>query len=74
MLPALRAGDCLVVQRRRAVRPVPGGWELASDNPAVAGLGLTHGPAAVEAVVRWRYWPWPPTGLAGSVPGPTSPP
>ena len=82
MLPTLRAGDCLLVDRRRAVqagdlvvarfrsrpsllvvkravRPLAGGWELASDNPAVAGHGLTSGLADVESVVRLRYWPLP---------------
>ena len=82
MLPTLRAGDCLVVDRRRAVRagdlvvarfrarpgllvvkravrPRDGGWELASDNPAVDGHGLTSGLADVQAVVLLRYWPLP---------------
>ena len=82
MLPTLRAGDCLIVDRRRAVRagdlvvarfrarpsllvvkralrPCDGGWDLASDNPAVTGHGLTSGLADVEAVVRLRYWPLP---------------
>ena len=73
----VRPGD-LVVARfharpgllvvKRAVCPVAGGWELGSDNPAVAGHGLTSGPGDVEAVVRWRYWPWPPTRLAGTDP------
>ena len=86
MLPTLRAGDCLIADRSRVVRPGDlvvarfrerpallvvkralrahqGGWELASDNPAVAGHGLTAGLADVEAVVRWRYWPLPPARL-----------
>ncbi|MDX6216926.1 MAG: hypothetical protein QOG99_2510 [Frankiales bacterium] len=39
---------------KRAVCPVDGGWELASDNPFVDGPA---GVADVEAVVLLRYWP-----------------
>ncbi len=68
----VRAGDVVVARFRerpallvvkRAVRPVGDGWELASDNPAVEGHGLTSGVGDVEAVVRWRYWPLPPARL-----------
>ena len=64
----VRAGDVVVARFRerpsllvvkRAVRPVDGGWELASDNPAVQGHGLTSGVGDVEAVVLLRYWPLP---------------
>ena len=41
---------------KRAVRPVDGGWELASDNPFADG---PSGVADVEAVVLFRYWPRP---------------
>ena len=64
----VRAGDVVVARFRerptllvikRAVRPLEGGWELASDNPAVEGHGLTRGVGDVEAVVLLRYWPLP---------------
>ena len=44
--------ELLVV--KRAVRPVDGGWELASDNAFVEG---PSGVADVEARVLFRYWP-----------------
>ncbi len=44
---------------KRALRPAGGGWELASDNPAVDGHGLTRGLGDVEATVVLRYWPLP---------------
>jgi len=44
---------------KRALRPLDGGWNLASDNPAVEGHGLTRGLADVEATVLLRYWPLP---------------
>ena len=44
--------DLLVV--KRAVRPVDGGWELASDNAFVPEM---PGVADVEARVLFRYWP-----------------
>ncbi|MCW2616312.1 MAG: family signal peptidase [Frankiales bacterium] len=47
--------ELLVV--KRAVRPVAGGWEVASDNPAVTGQGWTGGEADVVARVLLRYWP-----------------
>jgi phage repressor protein C with HTH and peptisase S24 domain len=47
--------DRLVV--KRAVRPVGGGWYVASDNPYAGGDSATHGPAQVLARVVWRYWP-----------------
>lgn len=64
----VRAGDVVVARFRerpsllvvkRAVRPLDGGWELASDNAAVQGHGLTSGVGDVEAVVLLRYWPLP---------------
>ena len=86
MLPTLRDGDCLLVDRaarvrpgqlvvarfrarpgllvvKRAVRPEDGGWLLASDNPAVAGHGLTGGVGDVVGRVLLRYWPLPPSRL-----------
>ena len=39
--------ELLVV--KRAVAPVAGGWQVASDNPAVAGQGWTGGEADVLA-------------------------
>lgn len=51
-----RLPDVLVV--KRAVRPCPGGWELASDNSGAPGAA--GGPGDVEAVVVLRYWPLPP--------------
>jgi phage repressor protein C with HTH and peptisase S24 domain len=59
----VRPGDLVVGRFRsrpgllvvkRAVRPVDGGWELASDNPFVDG---PSGVADVEARVLRRYWP-----------------
>ena len=46
---------------KRAVRPVPGGWLLASDNDTAPGA--VSGPGTVEAVVLARYWPLPPRRL-----------
>ena len=60
---AVRPGDLVVARFRdrpsllvvkRAVRPVDGGWELASDNPFVPAM---PGVADVEARVVLRYWP-----------------
>lgn len=65
---AARAGDIVVARLRarpallvvkRAIREQDGGWLLASDNPAVAGHGLTGGVGDVEARVVLRYWPLP---------------
>jgi len=39
---------------KRAVAPVDGGWELASDNPFADG---PSGVADVDARVLFRYWP-----------------
>lgn len=47
--------EILVV--KRAVRPVAGGWWVASDNPYAGGDSRTHGPATILARVVWRYWP-----------------
>ena len=64
----VRAGDLVVARLRerpsllvvkRAVSELDGGWLLASDNPAVAGHGLTGGLGDVEARVVLRYWPLP---------------
>jgi phage repressor protein C with HTH and peptisase S24 domain len=44
--------DRLVI--KRAVRPVEGGWWLASDNSVVAGDSETHGVADVSARVVLR--------------------
>ena len=54
--------ELLVV--KRAVRPVAGGWLVASDNPEVEGLGWTGGEADVLARVVLRYWPLPPRRLS----------
>ena len=48
---------------KRAVRPLPGGWQLASDNAAAPGAA--SGPGEVEAVVLARYWPLPPRLVTG---------
>ena len=40
---------------KRAVQPVEGGWELASDNATAPGA--LSGPGDVAAVVLLRYWP-----------------
>jgi phage repressor protein C with HTH and peptisase S24 domain len=57
----VRAGDLVVARFRerpgllvvkRAVRPLDGGWELASDNDFAQG---PSGVADVEARVLWRY-------------------
>ena len=62
----VRPGDLVVARPwtrpeltvvKRAVEPVAGGWLVASDNPAVAGLGWTGGEADVLARVVLRYWP-----------------
>ena len=69
----VRAGDLVVARPwtrpellvvKRAVRPVAGGWLVASDNPAVEGLGWTGGEADVLGVVVLRYWPLPPRRLS----------
>lgn len=59
--------DLLVV--KRAVRPVPGGWLLASDNADAPGA--VSGPGRVEAAVLVRYWPWGrrPAGRSPGTPG-----
>ncbi len=54
----LRARPTLLVVKR-AVQEQEGGWLLASDNPAVAGHGLSGGVGDVEARVVLRYWPLP---------------
>lgn len=54
----LERPELLVV--KRLVRPLGGRvWEVAADNPAVAGLGWTGGPADVLGRVLLRYWPVP---------------
>jgi nickel-type superoxide dismutase maturation protease len=47
--------DLLVV--KRAVRELPAGWWLASDNEAVADDSRRYGPAAVYGRVVARCWP-----------------
>ena len=47
--------DPSVLVVKRAVRPVDGGWEVASDNE-FARSSLS-GVADVEARVLFRYWP-----------------
>ena len=69
----VRAGDVVVARPwtrpellvvKRAVRPVAGGWLVASDNPEVEGRGWTGGEADVLARVVLRYWPLPPRRLS----------
>ncbi|MCW2496605.1 MAG: nickel-type superoxide dismutase maturation protease [Jatrophihabitans sp.] len=48
--------DRLVV--KRAVRPVDGGWWLASDNSSVAGDSEIYGVADVQARVLLRLRGW----------------
>ncbi len=71
----LRVGD--VVLARRPDRPevemvkrieaVDGDrLVLAGDNPAASTDSRTFGPVdrtAVLAIIRWRYWPFPPRRL-----------
>jgi hypothetical protein len=52
--------DRLVI--KRAVRPEPGGWWLASDNAAAGGDSAVHGSGVVSARVvlrrpARRWWP-----------------
>lgn len=47
---------------KRAVRPVPDGWLLASDNATAPGAAAGSGD--VEAVVLLRWWPLRPRGPA----------
>jgi hypothetical protein len=46
---------------KRAVRPVGGGWEVASDNPFAGGDSSVHGVADVHAravfVLARGWWP-----------------
>lgn len=72
--PACSPGDLVVARLRelpdvlvvkRAVEPRDGGWWLASDNPAVRGLGVTEGVGDVEGRVLLRYWPLPARRLRG---------
>ena len=68
----IRSGDVVLARFRsmpdrmvvkRAVRPVDGGWELASDNPFAGGDSAVHGIADVHgrALLRLRrgWWPGP---------------
>lgn len=55
---------------KRALRRLPGGWLLGSDNSSAPGA--VSGPGEVEAVVLARYWPlrWRGSrGRAGRAPG-----
>jgi phage repressor protein C with HTH and peptisase S24 domain len=47
--------DRLVI--KRAVRPVDGGWWLASDNPAAGGDSASHGVGEVQGRVWLRIAP-----------------
>lgn len=67
-----RAGDVVVARFpaapellvvKRAVRPVPGGWWLESDNPFVADDSRRYGVGVVLARVVLRWWPLPPSRL-----------
>jgi SOS-response transcriptional repressor LexA len=81
---AIRPGDVVLATFRalpermvvkRAVRPVGGGWELASDNPFAGSDSAVHGVADVHgrAVVRLRrgWWPRPirKVLIPGEMPG-----
>jgi hypothetical protein len=63
--------DRLVI--KRAIRPVGGGWELASDNPFAGGDSAVHGLADVHAraVLRLRrgWWPARVESVAPLTPG-----
>jgi phage repressor protein C with HTH and peptisase S24 domain len=70
----IRAGDVVLARFRdrpdllvlkRAVRPVDGGWWLASDNTFAGGDSETHGPADVLARVTWRLRPGGPRRVRG---------
>jgi Peptidase S24-like len=63
ILARYRGGpDVLVV--KRAVRPVDGGWWLASDNPFAGGDSTAHGVADPLARVLFRLRP----GRPGRIP------
>ncbi|MBV9314022.1 MAG: S26 family signal peptidase [Pseudonocardia sp.] len=53
---ATRPGQLSV---KRAVRPVPGGWEVLGDNVFGSTDSRQLGPASVLAVIRYRLWPAP---------------
>lgn len=66
----VRAGDVVVARFRelpdrlvvkRAVRPVDGGWWLASDNPFAGGDSDSHGVADVAGRVLLRLSPGCPS-------------
>ena len=71
----IRAGDVVLARFRsmpdrlvlkRAVRPVDGGWWLASDNAFAGGDSETHGVADVLARVTWRIRPGRPGRIRGT--------
>jgi len=53
---------------KRAVRPVEGGWWLASDNAAAGSDSATYGPGEVLARVVLRLRPGRPRRLPGRRP------
>jgi nickel-type superoxide dismutase maturation protease len=68
--PRVRQGQLVVARHpgrpglllvKRAARQEPGGWWLASDNPAAGAVdSRTFGPVPpglIEGRVLWRYWP-----------------
>ena len=70
----IRSGDVVLARFRsmpdrlvlkRAVRPVDGGWWLASDNPFAGGDSEAHGVADVLARVTWRIRPGRPRRIRG---------
>ncbi len=65
---ATRSGDVVLVRWtvrpaqlsvKRAVRAVPGGWEVRGDNRFGSTDSRQLGPAEVVGVARWRLWPRP---------------
>jgi nickel-type superoxide dismutase maturation protease len=68
--PRIRAGQVVIARHpgdpglllvKRAARPEPGGWWLASDNPGAGAVdsrrfGLVP-PGLIEGRVLLRYWP-----------------
>ena len=65
----IRPGDVVLARFRslpgrlvlkRAVRPLDGGWWLASDNAFAGGDSESHGVADVVARVTWRIRPGRP--------------
>jgi nickel-type superoxide dismutase maturation protease len=58
---ARHPGDPGLLLVKRAARPGPGGWWLASDNPDAGAVDSRHfgpvPPGLIEGRVLLRYWP-----------------